>query len=223
MKNKKIYGFFGTPSYDLIIYLASILNNLGAHVLVIDYSQKQDVMSCYVEPDDRIEFFQYKDVDYASNLKLSSIESLEYQYIFVYQDEPVRERIPYDGLFVISDLGKSSLKRAGDFIREYDGKVQFIIRDFCSDKLNKQYILREYLEVDINILDYNIIELDYYDYSYRIAMTHEYYQGFRHISKKYKWCLLRMVEWMASPSGKSLYRAYRWAERGKCIGSSVLE
>lgn len=223
MENKKIYGFFGIPSYDFIIYLASILTNLGMRVLVIDHSKKQDVMSCYVAPEDRIDFFQYKDVDYASDVKPSSIDTLEYQYIFLYLDEPIREDINYDGIFVISDFDKNNLKKAGEYVRQNNGKVQFIIRDFCDEKLNKQYIFRECLGMDASALDYNVIELDYYDYSYRVSMTHEYYQGFRHISKNYKQCLLKIIEWMANPAGKTLYRAYRWAERGKCNGSSFLE
>lgn len=223
MENKKIYGFFGTPSFDFIIYLASILTNLGRRVLVIDHSKKQDVMACYVSPEERIEFFQYKEVDYSIDMKLTTMDSSGYDYIFLYQDEAIREEIQYDGIFVVSDFEKNNLKKAGEYVRHYHGKVHFIIRDFCNKKLNKQYIIRECLCMDTSILDYNVIELDYYDYSYRVSMTHEYYQGFRNISKNYKQCLLKIVEWMANPSGKSLYRAYRWAERGKCNGSSFLE
>lgn len=223
MENKRIYGFFGTPSYDLIIYLAGILTNLGKHVLVIDHSKDQDVMSCYVQPAETIEFFHYKGVDYTAEIKISSINALEYNYIFLYRDEMVREEIIYDGILLVSDFKKNNLKKAGEFAREYKEKVQYILRDYCNDKLNKNHILKECLGVEPDSSDYNVIELDYYDYVYRIALTHEYHQGFRHISKNYKQCLLKITEWMADPAEENLYKAYRLAKRGRSDGSSFLE
>lgn len=223
MGNKKIYGFFGTPSYDMIIYLAAIITNLGKRVLVIDHSIEQDIMSCYIHPKEKINFFHYKNVDYTTKITLSSLDNLEYEYIFLYEDESSIETNIYDGIIVVSDFKKYNLKKVGELAKRFHGEVQFTIRDICHDKLNKQYILKKYLKLDTNTFDYNVIELDYYDFAYRIAMTHEYYQGFRHLSKSYKNCLLKIARWMEDPTDKILYQAYHLAERGRSIGSSFLE
>lgn len=223
MANSKIYGFFGAPSCDMIIYLAGILNNLGKRVIIVDESETHKVMSCFIRNDEKTNFYQHKDIDYTSDNNLSINNIQGYDYIFLYKEAYSKDSFNCNEYFVITDYKIDNLKQANEIVNKLEGKVNFILRDYCNEKLNIQYVLKEFIHFEESLQSINVIELDYYDYSYRILMEHEAYQGFFHISRDLKKCLKEIISRMTNSSEKIISKAYHRAERGKSIGSSFLE
>lgn len=222
-----MYGVYGRPAYDFVIYLASILANLGKRVLVMDYSKEKDIIRCYLIGEGEKEYFHIWNMDYVSVEENQSIDREQYDYIFEYfnseKQDCLGEGSQYNGIFIITDFIKDNLSAAGKIMKRYRGDRYLILRDSCSKKIDMQHVFREFLQIEESVVLYWELELDYYDYTYRTTMTHEVWQGFQKLSKSYRLCLKKVVEIIACPSLEELKQAYKRAERGRHIESSFLE
>ena len=64
MSEKKIIGLFGVGQTDICIYVASILQNMGYRVCVVDNSYEQAMYYCIPHPAEKLLTITYKKIDY---------------------------------------------------------------------------------------------------------------------------------------------------------------
>ena len=68
MSENKIIGLFGVCQTDICIYVASILQNAGCRVCVVDNSFEQAMHFCIPHPAEKLLTITYKKIDYEVGL-----------------------------------------------------------------------------------------------------------------------------------------------------------
>ena len=83
MTKSKIIGIFGCEQTDICIYLASILENMKLHVLVMDYSFEQKMQFCIPSPEKNLKVVTHKNVDYMLHCDGKEWPQQEYDFMII--------------------------------------------------------------------------------------------------------------------------------------------
>lgn len=128
-----VIGFLGLDSYDLILYLAGYLNNLGQKILIADYSIYGGLSYCIPSPvslNPDKERIRYKDIDFI-RYNNESIREEEYHYILIDFGWNINYKgiFTCDFLYITTDLQQQNMNRILD-MNLADIEVYILIKNF---------------------------------------------------------------------------------------------
>ena len=83
MSEKKIIGLFGIGQTDICLYVASILQNIGCRVCVVDNSYEQAMHYCIPHPAEKLHTVTYRKIDYERLVPPDCWADKEYDYLLV--------------------------------------------------------------------------------------------------------------------------------------------
>lgn len=160
MSNSYVFGFIGGDSYDLLLYLGRVLNELDSNVLLIDRSNNKALSLVFPS---RLEDGE---VSYKYNIAIGCmIEPTEdvisqYDYVFInFGDNHKDEFIAScDELYLVTDYKLHNILALKD-VTVSDEQCRFLImRDKLGSKITAQYALEEL--ADLNIGEDNLFTLE---------------------------------------------------------------
>lgn len=219
MRNNVI-GFVGIDNYEVILYLARILDNLGKKVLLVDYTTCGELEICIPIPEGL-----YSDTDIIKYYGLN------------YTRQPLDQELVKDYDDILIDFGFNYIKSALEMCTEIvyavdqqkhninlltcfpDDKIQadiprrLIIKDFVGGKIDQKYILTKIHKSVAG--DVYVFDQDSIDRKKKLLVQYNTLFDFRKISAGIKSFLRQSVKnFHPDVSEKVLKDAYSKAERG---------
>lgn len=164
-----------------MLYLALLLNNMGYHVLISDFSMERDFLVMFSDSIHE-EFVRYKNVD----ITFRSYGGKKYHFIFNYLgDERYNDDLKNCRYIIIN----SSMKRQESFahiewICNTLKETILIIRDTIKGQIDKELL---YMHDMTNVKHVFEIPLDYMDKDYQTQIDLGSFLMFKYLSKKVLW------------------------------------
>jgi hypothetical protein len=109
-----LIGFIGLDSYDLILFLAKYLENLGQSVLIADYSKFGRLSYCIPAPvslNPKTDLIRYNNMDFLRH-DYESFQREEYNYILIDFGWDISQEVIHscDFLYIITDLQQQNME-----------------------------------------------------------------------------------------------------------------
>lgn len=213
-----IIGYVGTENYEVILYLSRILDRLGKKVLMVDYSELEDLTICIPVPsglypeDDIITYFG---VDFTKR-DLDSQLVNEYDDILINFGFRINNNVSQCTQIVyVTDQQKFNIEKLAALPSIEIETSSLIIKDMVESKINEIYIT-DRLQKNIDLKNTYVFALDGVDMTYKILVQFNTLYEFKRISKAVKRYLLGTIKTLYPDiNQKELKRAYKLAERGR--------
>lgn len=214
-----VLGYFGIENYEIILYLARILNKLGRKILLIDYSFTDNLTVCIPIPvglnafDDVVTYFG---VDFTR-------KELDADLINVYDDILINFGFNYNinaaqsctRIVYSTDLQKHNIEKLISIPNIEKAEKSLLIKDAVDSKVNQAYIL-DRLQKDINKEKVYVFDQDVIDTKYKILAQYDTLFEFRKITRAVKDYLKNTIrELCPCTTEKERKEAYKIAERGR--------
>lgn len=214
----KIIGMFGWEQTDLCIYLASILENMGYHVLVIDNSREETMDCCIPKPKQELHTVTYKNVDYRRHLTVHLWKDEAYDFIIVDLGNQIsgEEAAVCDELFFVTSCDRRNLENAKDIMLGMKRPMGVIIRNFCTDTLRPERILATLESENCFVMERFLLPFHVGDESVRVRMQYEGYDGICHISKALERMLFTICSMITQREAHFVIQGIRRAKKGEC-------
>lgn len=234
-RETRLIGFVGIDKYDIICYLARVLQKLKKRVLLVDASEEMALTESIPEPkrsekpDDAADFkavMEYRGIHYLNYGSYNSfvIEALAQQY---------REDGFYDCVLIdfgfrtnhnlvtqcdimigVTDQRIHNVRRLSLLPDTQGQKKVLLLRDYCSSGIPEKVILRtlRYQKSECEVL---YLYLNERDTALKLTSRYPGLATFRSISAEGKATMKRLLLLLfPKVGGMELTRAYRAAARG---------
>lgn len=129
LESNKIIGCVGIENYDVIIYLSKVLSSQNLRVLVVDYSNHDDLAVCIpsipgIDVDtDFIECFSFL----YTRQKFGCINQEDYDVIFVYYGFNINVDV-CDSYILVTDMQIHNVNALKELVSE-DKVLQLLVKD----------------------------------------------------------------------------------------------
>lgn len=218
IERKNIIGFFGIDSYEIILFLSRILENLSRKVLLVDYSDIGDLTACIPVPDGLYvedDIITYFGVGFTRKILdqdiLNGYDDVLINFGFNYIQSAASKCTKV--IYVINQQ-KYNISRLST-IPDLDIPKCLILKDMVRSKINQEYIMEN---IKKNVLDENIYTffLDEIDAKCKLLAQYNTVYEFKKISNDVKNFLKVTIKNMLPElSDKTLKEIYKIAERGR--------
>lgn len=217
-KHPKIIGLFGTAQTDICIYMASILQNLGHHVCVIDNSLEQAMKYCIPAPVEKLPVITYKYIDYTRLIPVSEWKEQSYDELLVDMGVwPSDEALhACDEIYLVLDAAIAQLDRYRELMKRVAIPMSVILRDICADAVSPRHILNLLQEENCFVVESYILPLHEEDMAGRFAMQYQGYQSFSRISAPFEKMLVKMCRDLTQADTAEIWQSYKRARKGAC-------
>ncbi len=229
----KTISFLGVEPYDLILFLARILSNLGKKVLIIDVSDRAALTeSLYDTSEAQVAITEpcilnLKGVDFIPRLEEWIFRgdfynqflyhtNCDYDYILVdYGFNIAHTAISKSTLVILlSDMQKHNINSIRPVMEQLDLPKALIIKDIIPSKIKAKDLISDNIKGIKNMIYY--LDLDINDLSNKIQMQHTRSINLRKCSKKMKNLLCGVVNLIEQDrTEKDIVEALSVTWRGK--------
>lgn len=176
LTNKKanVIGFYGIDIYDIILYSASLIANMGKSILLIDNSEHKALTYCIKSPNQinlKENIVHDRGIDFTvDNSFIKYIN--EYEYIFIdYGFTTFSKEIYHsDKIIYITDIQLHNIDRIIKLDKLImEDKTHLVIRDMFK-KENFKYIIELFMDNGLVIDDYSTLNDDYVEKKMRASI-----------------------------------------------------
>lgn len=213
-----LIGIFGWEQTDICIYLASILENMGYHILVIDNSKDLRMDCCIPRPEQELHTITYKNVDYRRQIPYQLWKDADYDLVIVDIGEEISQEEAWccDELFLVTNCDRRKIQAARNLMLQIKRPMSVVIRNWCKEILTSQRIFSELREENCFVMDCFWLPFYTGDESRRILMQYEGYENFCHISKEFERMLFQISSSIVEESYSCIFQGLRRAKKGEC-------
>lgn len=219
MKTSRIIGIFGCEQTDICIYLASILENMKKHVLVIDNSFEQKMRFCIPRPEEKLKLITYKDVDYISHCETLSFGRDEYDYVIVnfgtWPEEAELELC--NELICVMNCEISQIRNYREMLEGLKRPISILFRNYCKNYMDSTKITKQLGETSCFVVERIFLPFSELDECIRIMMQAEGYQNFAGISREFEKVLFHLCRTICEDDYAKVLSGIRRAKRGECF------
>lgn len=218
----EVYGFIGTPAYDFVLYLGEFLVEAGKSVLIFDYTENSELMSCM--PQMTQEPVHFEGVDIVKETFLTSEGRTDYDVglVLMSYSHMYQEAIFHNNSFscikelmVISDFRKHHVLAAERVLKNVPDTNIILLRDGMNSKINQSYIESNYFtEMALSAVCY-ALPFHENDYERRIRMEYEPVRSIRGLSAEFRSFLIMMAARIMEQPDKVIRKMYENWERRK--------
>lgn len=213
-----VIGYIGIENFEMMLYLARILNKLKQKVLLIDLTADQDLASCIPVPiglDPSDDVISYYGVDFTKAAPSSDMLN-EYDVVLISFGFNISAEIKYCNRIVYAvNQMLHNINRVAALAPISAYEKHLIIKDMVSSKITPEYIA-DCLKLEIKPENIITLDFDEVDMKYKILAQHDSLFTFSRITNKAKRYLITTVrELNPEVTEKELREAYRLAERGR--------
>lgn len=216
IKSKKIIGFHGIESYEIMHYLSRILFHMGCKVLLVDLSETCSLTGTVPIPNGlkyKEQVIDYKGVDFS--LSTSSINNKEYNVVLVYFGflfDPDIFRI-CDVIFYVTDQQHHNVKRLNKLHASINRYL--IIKDYIPCKIRSEFIKNTLTKLSIPNEKCIILPYDKKD---KLSMIQNGWNNtiqFNQVSNKMRELLFTILILILEINEKAVIKACKKAEKGR--------
>ena len=218
MSEKKIIGLFGVGQTDICIYVASILQNMGYRVCVVDNSYEQAMRYCIPHPAEKLLTITYKNIDYERLVPAASWQEKDYDYLIV--DLGVWP--PEDALrackeiFLVMDCAVAQLFRYRELMKRTALPMNVILRDVCTEVVSAKRVFSILQEENCFVVDSYVLPLNEEDVACRFYMQYQGYRSFAHLSVPFEKMLVNICRELSECEDAVIWRSFKRARKGAC-------
>ncbi|MBO5245906.1 MAG: hypothetical protein J6B28_01450 [Eubacterium sp.] len=218
MSEKKIVGLFGVSQTDICIYLASILQNMGYRVCVLDNSYEQAMYYCIPHPAEKLLTITYKKIDYERLVPAECWQEKEYDYLLVDMGvwPPQTDLTLCDEIFLVMDSAVAQIERYRKLMERVALPMNVIVRDIYPEAVNAKRILEMLQEENCFVVDKYVLPFHEEDSICRIGMQHQGYRNFSRLSVPFEKILLKICAVLTEGDTTVIWRSFKRARRGEC-------
>ena len=218
MSEKKIVGLFGACQTDICIYVASILQNMGYHVCVVDNSYEQAMHYCIPHPAEKLLTITYKKIDYERLVPADCWQEKDYDYLIVDlcvwpSEEPLQA---CGEVFLVMDCAVAQVFRYRELMKRVALPMNVILRDVCAEAVSARRVLAMLQEENCFVVDSYVLPLNEEDIACRFCMQYQGYQSFDHLSAPFEKMLVKICRELAECEESLLWRSFKRARKGAC-------
>lgn len=218
MSEKKIIGLFGVGQTDICIYVASILQNMGYRVCVVDNSYEQAMRYCIPHPAEKLLTITYKNIDYERLVPTECWQEKDYDYLIVDlgvwpSEEALRackER------FLVMDCAVAQLFRYRDLMKRTALPMNVILRDVCPEGVSAKRVFGILQEENCFVVDSYVLPLNEEDVACRFYMQYQGYRSFSHLSMPFEKMLVNICRALSEREEALIWRSFKRARKGAC-------
>lgn len=218
MSEKKIIGLFGVGQTDICIYVASILQNMGCRVCVVDNSYEQAMHYCIPHPAEKLLTITYKKIDYERLVPADCWQEKDYDYLIVDLGVwPSEEALQACGeIFLVMDCAVAQIYRYRELMKRTALPMNVILRDVCPEAVSARRIFSILQEENCFVVDSYVLPLSEEDIAGRFSMQHQGYHSFTHLSVPFEKMLVKICRGLAECEESLLWRGFKQARKGAC-------
>lgn len=218
MSEKKIIGLFGVGQTDICIYVASILQNAGYRVCVVDNSFEQAMHYCIPHPAEKLLTITYKNIDYERLVPTDCWQEKDYDYLIVDLGVwPQEEALKVCGeIYLVMDCAVAQIFRYRELMKRAALPMNVILRDVCPEAVSARRILALLQEENCFVVDTYVLPLSEEDIACRFCMQYQGYQSFAHLSVPFEKMLVKICRELAECEDSFVWRSFKRARRGAC-------
>lgn len=218
MNRAKVIGIFGWEQTDICIYLASILENMRYHVLVIDNSTEQKMDCCIPKPAKELNIVTYKDVDYQWKIPKEKWAVDAYDFVIADLGEApgVAEFEKCDEIFLVTGCGYGCIKKYRNLMLEVKRPMAVIIRNYHREMMLEKQIIGQLEEENCFVMEHYILPYDAWDESGRILMQYRGYENCACLSKEFEKLLFHLGCMLGERDYHTVLAGIHRAKRGEC-------
>ena len=218
MSEKKIIGLFGVGQTDICIYIASILQNAGYRVCVVDNSYEQAMHYCIPHPAEKLLTITYKKIDYERLVPADHWQEKDYDYLIVDLGVwPPEEALRACGeIFLVMDCAVAQIIRYRELMMRVALPMNVILRDVCAEAVSAGRVFAMLQEENCFVVDSYVLPLNEEDIACRFCMQYQGYHSFAHLSVKYEKMLVKICRGLAECEDSLIRRSYKRARKGVC-------
>lgn len=218
MSIRKKVGLFGVGQTDICIYLASILQNMGYRICVLDNSYEQAMHYCIPRPAEQLPTITYKNIDYEQLVPVVRWQEKDYDYLIIDLGVwPSDEALAAcDELYLVMDCAIAQISRYRQLMTRVGIPMSVILRDVCSEAVKAKRILSMLQEENCFVVDSYVLPLCEEDIAGRLMMQYQGYQRLFHLSGNFEKMLVNICRTLADCEAGIIWRSLRRARKGEC-------
>ncbi|MCI7130860.1 MAG: hypothetical protein MSA09_10010 [Lachnospiraceae bacterium] len=218
MSEKKIIGLFGAGQTDICIYVASILQNMGFHVCVVDNSYEQAMHYCIPHPVEKLLTITYKKIDYECLVPVDCWQEKDYDYLIVDMGVwPSEDALQACGeRFLVLDCSVAQIARYRELMKRAALPMNVILRDVCAEAVSARRIFAMLQEENCFVVDSYVLPLNEDDMAGRFCMQYQGYQSFEHLSVPFEKMLVKICRELSDCEDTQIWRSLKRARKGVC-------
>ena len=218
MSEKKIIGMFGVCQTDICIYVASILQNMGYRVCVVDNSYEQAMHYCIPHPVEKLLTITYKKIDYERLVPTDCWLEKDYDYLIVDLGVwPSEEALRACGeIFLVMDCAIAQIFRYRELMKRAALPMNVILRDVCTEAVSARRVFAMLQEENCFVVDSYVLPLSEEDTACRFCMQYQGYQSFAHLSVPFEKMLVKICRELAECEDSLIWRSFKRARKGAC-------
>ena len=218
MSEKKIIGLFGVGQTDICIYVASILQNMGYRVCVVDNSYEQAMHYCIPHPAEKLLTITYKKIDYERLIPADSWQEKDYDYLIVDlgvwpSEEALRACTE---IFLVMDCAVAQIYRYRELMKRAALPMSVILRDVCAEAVSARRVFGMLQEENCFVVDSYVLPLSEEDIACRFYMQYQGYQSFSHLSVPFEKMLVKICRELCGCEDSIDSRSFKQARKGAC-------
>lgn len=218
MSENKIIGLFGIGQTDICIYVASILQNMGYHVCVVDNSYEQAMHYCIPHPAEKLLTITYKKIDYERLIPADEWKEKAYDYLIVDLGVwPPEEALQQcSEIYLVMDSAIAQVYRYRELMKRVALPMNVILRDVCAEAVSARRILTILQEENCFVVDSYVLPLSEEDMTCRFYMQYQGYHSFAHLSVPFEKMLVKICMGLTACADAQIWRSFKRARRGVC-------
>ena len=219
MSKQKIIGIFGCEQTDICIYLASILENMKTHVLVVDNSFEQKMQFCIPRPEKQLPIVTYKNVDYMLHCDKDAWSVTGYDYIIINLGSwPGEEDLEAcDELLGVMNCELAQIINYRELIGKLKRPTSIVFRNYCRRYMDARKITEQLGVDNCFVAEHFFLPFSEEDECCRLTMQAEGYQSFTNISKEFEKALFRICRTICNQDFSKVLGGLRRAKKGECF------
>ena len=218
MSEKKIIGLFGAGQTDICIYIASILQNTGYRVCVVDNSYEQAMHYCIPRPVEQLLTITYKKIDYERLVPTDHWQEKDYDYLIIDLGVwPSEEALHMCGeRFLVMDCAVAQVFRYRELMKRVALPMNVILRDVCAEAVSARRVFGMLQEENCFVVDSYVLPLSEEDVACRFYMQYQGYQNFGHLSVPFEKMLVKICRELSECEESVIWRSFKRARKGAC-------
>lgn len=218
MSEKKIIGLFGAGQTDICIYVASILQNMGRRVCVVDNSYEQAMHYCIPHPEENLLTITYKNIDYERLVPTERWQEKDCDDLIVDLGVwPPEEALrACQEIYLVMDCAIAQIFRYRELMKQIALPMNVILRDVCPEAVSARRILGMLQEENCFVVEAHVLPLSEEDISCRLAMQYQGYRSFAHLSIPFEKMLVSICRELSACEASAVWRSFRRARKGEC-------
>ena len=218
MSEKKIIGLFGAGQTDICIYLASILQNMGYRVCVVDNSYEQAMHYCIPHPAEKLLTITYKNIDYERLVPTDCWQEKDYDYLIVDlgvwpSEEALRA---CKEIFLVMDCAVAQIFRYRELMKRTALPMNVILRDVYTEAVSARRVFSILQEENCFVVDSYVLPFHEEDVACRFYMQYQGYQSFAHLSVPFEKMLVKICREISECEDALIWRSFKRARKGAC-------